>query len=176
MFASGKHLVDTSVATDSFVEPYCKFSSYFGISGVAQNGSVQFSYCHRRVITKDTFGGASRVAVHAEVNQELLEKINNFLKLENYTGCFMFEFGICDGITYLIELNPRLWGSFPIAMRHFKQLMNSGFSQSEISDKYYDKFIFLLSTGVISFLKSNPSDLVGKNIYIAPHLVNYLKV
>ena len=150
-FLSGAELENMNVADEYFVEEAMQFKKYVGVSGVAFSGEVSFIYSHERVVTKDSFGGASRVAKVVALDEDLAQLARGFLAEHSYTGCFMFEFGIADGQFILIEFNPRLWGSFPIAANNFERLIAANFCLERVDYPYYDFFVFCSNFEAIKF-------------------------
>ncbi len=85
-----------------------------GCSVLAEEGIIRASLCHRRVREYPVSGGPSSCCVR--VDRPDLEAFAARLVSETgYTGLAMFEFkeGV-DGQPRLLEVNPRVWGTFPL--------------------------------------------------------------
>lgn len=152
-FFNGEELTDTHFSSDiAFLEEYINFEQVIGLSGYAFNGSVDTFLSHRRIIMKDSFGGASRVCKKINSPSAEIEEIaSKALEKINFTGPFMFEIGIYDEKLFLIEFNPRLWGSFALFLNHFAKFFNidKRFKEKEYlvvwSDFKMKTFLWLLT-------------------------------
>ena len=120
-FFDGEELKDSHFSSDiTFIEEYINFEQVIGLSGYALNGSVDAFLSHRRIIMKDSFGGASRVCEKMNSPSIEIEAIaSKALGKINFTGPFMFEIGFYNDKLFLIEFNPRLWGSFVLYLNDF---------------------------------------------------------
>ena len=125
-FLYGHQLKEEHFASKGvFVEEFMKFDQIIGISGYANNGLAESFLCHRRIVTKNKSSGASRVCKNIEVPSQHLEKAaSKVLSKINFSGPFMFEIGVCNEKFYLIEFNPRLWGSFSLFLENFAKFFN----------------------------------------------------
>lgn len=85
-----------------------------GCSVLAEEGTVRAALCHRRVREYPVSGGPSSCCVR--VDRPDLEGYAARLVAETgYTGLAMFEFKEgADGQPRLLEVNPRVWGTFPL--------------------------------------------------------------
>lgn len=87
-----------------------------GYFTVAQNGHILAEYAHRRVVETKPSGGPSLVAYHSQdsVVYDFGRKITAAL---NWSGVLMVEFRKHEesGDYYLIEINPKFWGSLELA-------------------------------------------------------------
>ncbi|MFX1565868.1 MAG: HAD hydrolase-like protein [Promethearchaeota archaeon] len=87
-----------------------------GYFSVSQSGHILAEYVHRRVVETKPSGGPSLVACHDHVPTlyELGQKITSSL---NWSGVLMVEFRKHEetGEFYLIEVNPKFWGSLELA-------------------------------------------------------------
>jgi len=132
-----------------------------GCSVLCKDGAVVSSICHRRLREYPISGGPSTccVAIHDE---RLRSYVEAMVKATGYTGLAMFEFKEDDkGNAYLLEVNPRIWGTFPLT-----RVARSGLSyawyrlslglQPEKEDGYAEKrMTFTLSdlAAAASYLK-----------------------
>lgn len=86
----------------------------FGCSVLAQNGTVLSAICHKRIREYPASGGPSSCCetIHDDA---LLAAVTLLVHKIRLTGLAMFEFKAdADGKKYLLECNPRIWGSFPL--------------------------------------------------------------
>lgn len=82
-----------------------------GISGFCSNGKILKSHCHLRLAEFPVTGGSSvyRSSLQIDELNKIAEKL--FSRLP-WSGFFMMEFKLTDARElYLIEVNPRIWGS-----------------------------------------------------------------
>jgi hypothetical protein len=172
-FVTGVDLARLPISDGLFVEERQVFESFHGISGVAQNGTIQFVYGHRRLVTKSDFGGASRLAQYENICLKEHALISSFLEKLKYTGCFMFEYGVVNNKNILIEMNPRLWGSFPISSRFFSKLIFDEFKCDLIKETYFDYYILLANFGAIRFFITSIFMKRKSKIFVAPNFKNF---
>ena len=85
-----------------------------GCSVLAEEGTVRAALCHRRVREYPVSGGPSSCCVRAD-RPDLEEYAARMVSETGYTGLAMFEFKEgADGQPRLLEINPRVWGTFPL--------------------------------------------------------------
>lgn len=85
-----------------------------GCSVLAEEGAVRAALCHRRVREYPVSGGPSSCCVRAD-RPELEDYAARMVQETGYTGLAMFEFKEgADGAPRLLEVNPRVWGTFPL--------------------------------------------------------------
>lgn len=100
----------------------CVAESFFpgvgiGLSVLASNGRILFAYQHRRLHeSSDT--GASTNRVSEPADPALLEAVRPLAQAVRLDGVAMFEFRLDrrSGRHVLLEVNPRFWGSLPLAV------------------------------------------------------------
>ncbi|MBD3272530.1 MAG: ATP-grasp domain-containing protein [Elusimicrobia bacterium] len=89
-----------------------------GISVLAHKGRIIASYTHQRLREQYITGGPSTfcASYHSE---QLEEYAQRFLKQSGWSGIFMLEFKLNKerNTYYLMEINPRFWGSMELAIR-----------------------------------------------------------
>jgi predicted ATP-grasp superfamily ATP-dependent carboligase len=74
-----------------------------------RDGRLIDALCHRRIREYPVTGGPS-TCCESFYDEELIQHAYQLLKSYNFTGMAMVEFkGVC-----LLEVNPRVWGSFPL--------------------------------------------------------------
>ena len=85
-----------------------------GCSVLAEEGTVRAALCHRRVREYPVSGGPSSCCVRSD-RPDLEEYAARMVSETGYTGLAMFEFKEgADGKPRLLEINPRVWGTFPL--------------------------------------------------------------
>ena len=86
----------------------------YGCSVLAVNGKIIQSICHRRIREYPISGGPSSCCVCVE-RPDLLAIAERLVSHTGYSGLAMFEFKEdSEGNPYLLEVNPRIWGTFPL--------------------------------------------------------------
>jgi predicted ATP-grasp superfamily ATP-dependent carboligase len=86
----------------------------FGCSVLAKNGRVLASLCHRRVREYPVTGGPSSCC-ESITDADMLAAVSRLVSESGYTGLAMFEFKAgADGKKRLLEVNPRVWGTYPL--------------------------------------------------------------
>ena len=97
---------------EALIPGFCR-----GISILARRGEVLVAHQHRRLRQKHATGpSSSRISEHCEL--QLLEWTARLAKATMLTGVAMFEYrhDPASGETVLLEVNPRFWGSLPLAL------------------------------------------------------------
>lgn len=85
-----------------------------GLSVLTMDGTVVHSICHRRLREYPVTGGPS-TCCQTESREDLLDYVRILVKETGYSGLAMFEFKEdSEGNPYLLEVNPRIWGTFPL--------------------------------------------------------------
>jgi predicted ATP-grasp superfamily ATP-dependent carboligase len=89
----------------------------WGCSALYWHGEPITFFCHRRLREKIATGGTSTFRESAQ-NQLLQEITAKLLGKIGWHGLAMVEYKICPetGRIWFIEVNPRLWGSIPLAI------------------------------------------------------------
>jgi len=89
----------------------------FGYFGFFEDGRERAYFLHERLVQFPKEGGASVVA-RAIRNERVRELGRRLLESLNWHGAAMVEFkrSDADGEFYLIEINPKLWGSLDLAI------------------------------------------------------------
>lgn len=105
-----------------FIQKLIKSSQEpYGYCGFVNNKGKIISYSHKRLVTQKQFGGVSLISVKTTSPKKLVSECNKFLISNNYHGFFMFEYMIDElGNYFIIEFNPRIWGSFKIGVKDIK--------------------------------------------------------
>lgn len=89
-----------------------------GVFLLVRKDEVLASFAHRRIREKPPSGGVSVCRESVAVDPDLLEASRKLLSHFRWDGVAMVEFKIADetGEAYLMEINPRLWGSLQLAV------------------------------------------------------------
>ena len=88
-----------------------------GIGGLFYNGKPVAVGGHRRIREAFKTGGPSTFAV-SFINKKALEYALRLMKELKYSGFGMIEFKVTKrGEPYLMEINPRTWGTFPLYIK-----------------------------------------------------------
>jgi protein-tyrosine-phosphatase/predicted ATP-grasp superfamily ATP-dependent carboligase len=100
----------------------CVAESFFpgigvGVSVLARGGRILFAYQHRR-LRESSETGASTRRVSEAVDPALLAAVEPLAAAARLDGVAMFEFRVDRprGRHILLEVNPRFWGSLPLAV------------------------------------------------------------
>ncbi len=117
-----------------------------GYSGFAIRGKIVTGYGHLRLAEYPASGGSSvwRTSIEAPQMQGMAEILIERL---NWSGFFMVEFRKTDdGRFYLIEANPRIWGSIhqglASGINYFSGLLGEAPTSSTRCDTYLSPLIY----------------------------------
>lgn len=88
-----------------------------GVSVIARQGTILQAYQHRRLLEASETG-ASTSRISETINPELLRSVEAMTGATKLHGVAMFEFrrDRKTGDHILLEVNPRFWGSLPLAL------------------------------------------------------------
>ncbi len=121
-----------------------------GYSFYCKNGIINNGYGHKRLAEYPITGGSSTYRTEYQ-NDEMHTIASVIVKELRYTGFAMFEFKLTkNNELYLIEVNPRIWGS-----------INQGLAENKIN--YFEEIL-----GVATLQKNKKQKTV--NTYISPLL------
>ena len=135
----------------------------FGVNVLFNNEcKAENVFCHRRIVEYPINGGPSAL-LETAYNEEIINNTVEFFEKIGFCGIAMAEFKESDDGYYLLEINPRIWGSFP-STYHAKsdfiesyiraaRGINCKFSGSYKRGKKI-KFIRGLGAAFLSYLKS----------------------
>lgn len=88
-----------------------------GVFALYSRGRAETFFSHRRLREKPPSGGVSVLCESAAPNPELVEMARRLLDRVKWHGVAMTEFRITpNGKPYLMEVNPRFWGSLQLAI------------------------------------------------------------
>ena len=88
-----------------------------GVELLLRSGEVIAAFQHRRIREVPVTGGASSYRESVALDPELLEYSVALLRFLDWTGVAMVEFRVGPTGPRLMEVNGRLWGSLPLAVR-----------------------------------------------------------
>jgi predicted ATP-grasp superfamily ATP-dependent carboligase len=89
-----------------------------GVELLMDRGRPLAAFQHRRIREVPPTGGASSLRESVALDTELLDHAARMLRELAWTGLAMVEFRRGeDGVTHLMEINGRVWGSLPLATR-----------------------------------------------------------
>lgn len=109
------HTLDISNKRDLIVQQFIPGQGH-GYFALARDGKVYAEFCHRRIIEDKPSGGPSIVACSYD-DPELINIGRKIVSHLKWTGVIMAEFrrDYETGKYYLIELNPKFWGSLELS-------------------------------------------------------------
>jgi len=88
-----------------------------GIFTLFNHGEPVCYFAHRRIREKPPGGGVSVLSESAPIDETLRTAAEALLRKVGWHGVAMVEFRVADdGTGYLMEVNPRLWGSLQLAI------------------------------------------------------------
>lgn len=88
-----------------------------GLFALYRNGHAVCFFAHRRLREKPPEGGVSVLSESVPVDSRMRTIADSILKQANWNGVAMVEFRVTrDGTPYLMEVNPRFWGSLQLAI------------------------------------------------------------
>jgi predicted ATP-grasp superfamily ATP-dependent carboligase len=88
-----------------------------GVFALYDNGKPLVFFAHKRLREKPPGGGVSVLSESTSVDPTLLSHTRSLLDKANWHGIAMVEFKVApDGVSYLMEINTRFWGSLQLAV------------------------------------------------------------
>jgi predicted ATP-grasp superfamily ATP-dependent carboligase/thymidylate kinase len=103
-------------ACDVLLQEYCAGEAH-GVELLAYEGRLLAAFQHRRLREVPITGGASSFRESVAVEPVLLDHCARLLAALDWTGLAMVEFKIGDEGPRLMEVNGRVWGSLPLAVK-----------------------------------------------------------
>jgi protein-tyrosine-phosphatase/predicted ATP-grasp superfamily ATP-dependent carboligase len=88
-----------------------------GVEMLFEHGTPRWAFLHDRVHEFPLTGGGSSYRVSLDLRGDLVESSTRLLSALEWHGAAMVEFKVTpEGEAYLMEINPRLWGSLALAI------------------------------------------------------------
>jgi predicted ATP-grasp superfamily ATP-dependent carboligase len=88
-----------------------------GIFCLFSNNKPVLTFAHKRLLEKPPEGGVSVLSESFFPPQDMVQNVHSLLDSYGWEGVAMTEFRITpDGKAYLMEINPRFWGSLQLAV------------------------------------------------------------
>lgn len=88
-----------------------------GLFALFDKGQPICYFAHRRLREKPPEGGVSVLSESAPLDEQLKNAAEKLLRAAHWHGVAMVEFRVShDGAGYLMEVNPRFWGSLQLAV------------------------------------------------------------
>ncbi|MBW3225630.1 carboxylate--amine ligase [Marinobacter adhaerens] len=122
IIAKSKDEAITALATHEFFDFPFTLQTYVkgqgqGIFALFDRGRPVCFFAHRRIREKPPGGGVSVLSESAPIDEKLKISAEKLLRHVQWHGVAMVEFRVTDdGIGYLMEINPRFWGSLQLAI------------------------------------------------------------
>jgi hypothetical protein len=119
-----------------------------GYSVFAVAGEIRFGYGHKRLAEYPINGGSSMYRDSYE-DQRMAEVAGRIIKETCWSGFAMFEFKLTeDNELYLIEVNPRIWGSINQGLQNGVNYFSVLLGTEDITAKrkintYFSPFVYL---------------------------------
>jgi predicted ATP-grasp superfamily ATP-dependent carboligase len=101
---------------DILLQEYCPGRGC-GIELLLDRGRPVAAFQHVRIRELPVTGGASCLRASAPLDPALLRYATQLLAAVDWTGLAMVEFKVGPGGPVLMEINGRVWGSLPLAVR-----------------------------------------------------------
>jgi glycosyltransferase involved in cell wall biosynthesis/predicted ATP-grasp superfamily ATP-dependent carboligase len=88
-----------------------------GVFVLVFKGEIKALFSHRRILEKPPSGGVSVLSESIPIGERELAATRELCKHINWSGALMVEFKVdASGTPYLMEINPRFWGSLQLAV------------------------------------------------------------
>lgn len=112
--ADAAHHFQTLTGEAPLVQEYLPGAAY-GCSAICQDGELMCVLCHQRLREYPVSGGPSSCCRVIDA-PHLVQAAKALAAAVRFTGPVMFEFKAdANGKARLLEINPRVWGSYPLA-------------------------------------------------------------
>lgn len=112
--ADAAHHFQTLTGEAPLVQEYLPGAAY-GCSAICQDGELMCVLCHQRLREYPVSGGPSSCCRVIDA-PHLVQAARALVAAVRFTGPVMFEFKAdANGKARLLEINPRVWGSYPLA-------------------------------------------------------------
>lgn len=121
-----------------------------GVFAICKDGKTSSLFCHKRLLEKPPSGGVSVLSESISPEEAPVEHASKLLQELNWQGVAMVEFKKhTDGKFYLMEINPRFWGSLQLAVFSgvdFPKLLLSAKEEQTSSYQYGLRLRWLLGS------------------------------
>ncbi|MGA3079775.1 MAG: ATP-grasp domain-containing protein [Terracidiphilus sp.] len=88
-----------------------------GVEMLFERGTPRWAFFHERIHELPLTGGGSSYRVSLGFRDDLMQSATELLSALKWHGVAMVEFKVTSsGAAYLMEINPRLWGSLALAI------------------------------------------------------------
>ena len=101
---------------DVLVQEHCAGAGV-GVELLLDRGRTLLAFQHRRLHEVPITGGASSLREGVAVDGKLLAHAQRMLEALHWTGLAMVEFRVGENGPVLMEVNGRIWGSLPLAIK-----------------------------------------------------------
>jgi predicted ATP-grasp superfamily ATP-dependent carboligase len=101
---------------DVLVQEHCAGEGV-GVELLMDRGRTLMAFQHRRLHEVPITGGASSLREGVALDGELLAYAQRLLEALHWTGLAMVEFRVGEDGPVLMEVNGRIWGSLPLAIK-----------------------------------------------------------
>ena len=102
--------------SDVLLQEYCAGEAH-GVEVLAHEGRALAAFQHRRLREVPITGGASSFRESVVLEPVLFDHAARLLAALEWTGLAMVEFKVGNGGPRLMEVNGRIWGSLPLAVK-----------------------------------------------------------
>lgn len=140
--------------SDKILQKYIKGYG-IGYSCFCKNGEIVIGYGHKRLAEYPITGGSS-VYRTSFVDDRMVNISQQLVKAVNWSGFAMFEFKLTpNNEIYLIEVNPRIWGSINQGLQNGTNYFEPLLGKSTVAKKNPKKEIntYLSPLTYLSFIK-----------------------
>ncbi len=120
-------------------DPFPIIEEYINGDGVGvsllvdKNSKVRCVFSHKRLIEFPANGGPS-ACLETFFDESLIESSVKFIEETDFEGLAMMEFKKSGDKYYLLEINPRVWGSFPAVEKAKSDILSCYYNASQNID------------------------------------------
>jgi predicted ATP-grasp superfamily ATP-dependent carboligase len=140
--------------SDCFFQEYIEGASYYLLYYFGRGGEYE-AYSQENLVQQ--YGGESMILAKSSSihEQDIGGLYASLFQSLNFRGLVMVEVKHCNGVYYMIEANPRLWGPSQLildsGMNLFRRFAESaGFLCRECSERYCENTWYFWSGGLVS--------------------------
>lgn len=108
--------------TDPIIEEFVSGNGVGASFLLDKDSKARTAFLHRRLLEYPVDGGPSACLETFE-NSDLIHRARLFLEAAGFVGLGMVEFKEAQGKYYVLEVNPRVWGSFPATEKASSNLL-----------------------------------------------------